>query len=360
MSDLENGATEVAPEVETVTTATEAPAPEATQTEPTAEDLDAELASIYTNAKPPRGEDGKFAPRNPQEPAETVSEDQPQEEAVETAKPSIDPPISWSSEVKEKWASLPPDVQEYVARRESETHRAITSMGQQVKAFEPIAHIIQSNQDVFTSRNTPIDQGLAQLIKAQRLLDSDPAGFVSAIANRFSVDLRALAGMESEPGNQHSPQVNALQAQLQSALHEVQQLKSLVMTREQREAQARANTAQQTAQEFLAKNPLSEDLEDALAREIEFIKFHNPDLSPKELLDRGFERFRTANPQIRAQEEAAKRAAEDAKRAKEAAAKATDAKRASSINVRSTPGASRSARSEDEELREIWARSRSA
>jgi len=352
MDELENVAAEAAPQ--------DTSAPE-TQPDLSEEALDAELSQIYAKDNPLRDGDGKFANRDGSEdtaegdkPADTVSEGQPETKAQETEKPSIPPPNSWSSEVKEKWNALPPDLQEYVARRESESHKAITSMGEKVKALEPFSQLIEANKDVFSRHNAQPVQGIASLIDVQRQLDSDPYGTIAKIAHMKGVDLSVFAnGQQGEQGNQ-SPQVASLQAQLQAERQRVDQLSQLVLTREERESQAHQQRVQQTAQEFLAKVPLSEEQETRLAEEVEFVKLRNPHLSAREWLDMGFERFQKLDPSFTAQKTAQERAAEETRKQAEAQKRATEAKRSSNINVRGTPGQHRPAPSLDDELSQIY------
>lgn len=78
-----------------------------------------------------RQEAGDAAP-----PAETGQEETPatgdtetgQSEQEETS--AIEPPVSWTAEAKQRFAQLPPELQTYVAERESERERLIATQGQ--------------------------------------------------------------------------------------------------------------------------------------------------------------------------------------------------------------------------------------
>ena len=125
-----------------------APAPvETTAEAPKAEsfDIDAELSKAYDDITQPRDESGKFASDNPQEaPADTNSEGKPSDEAPEpVVKSAIEAPISMPSALKEEWAKVPPAAQEWIAKRETESHRQITQLGQQLKAYEPIGNVVK-------------------------------------------------------------------------------------------------------------------------------------------------------------------------------------------------------------------------
>lgn len=92
----------------------------------------------------PRGPDGKFVAREtteseaPAEPVEAAEAEDAApsdetevsgevEQEAEPEQPAIDPPASWTAEAKERFAKLPPDLQRYVAERESERDKGINS-----------------------------------------------------------------------------------------------------------------------------------------------------------------------------------------------------------------------------------------
>src|SRR5262245_19395741 len=70
-------------------------------------------------APPPAEESAAEADANPpQEDRGEASEDEAQE-------PPIEPPEAWKTEQKERWRSLPRDVQEYLTERELERERLL-------------------------------------------------------------------------------------------------------------------------------------------------------------------------------------------------------------------------------------------
>lgn len=86
------------------------------------------------------------------EDAEVVEEHVVEEpiEPVAEEKPKIAPPASYTATVKEKWDSLPPEVQQELVKREEEVHRMMTSptgelnFGRTMKqTFEPYMPLIQ-------------------------------------------------------------------------------------------------------------------------------------------------------------------------------------------------------------------------
>lgn len=82
------------------------------------------------------------------------SDDQADE--PETTESSIDPPASWSAQEKKLFATLPPEVQSTIARRESErdtaTNRGMQQIAEARKAIE--AHTAQASQERNQYANT--------------------------------------------------------------------------------------------------------------------------------------------------------------------------------------------------------------
>jgi hypothetical protein len=148
MGELQNGAAPAA--TESTPAPVETPAAEKATLEDT-------LSAVWERHNPPRQADGKFQGKQPAEAAPEAaapegqeSPDQPAQEVVETASPSIDAPLAWSAEEKALWAKVPPEAQAIVSRREAEAHKAITQMGERIKAHEPVAAF--SNSRPATSR----------------------------------------------------------------------------------------------------------------------------------------------------------------------------------------------------------------
>jgi hypothetical protein len=348
MDDLDNGAATAAP-AETVATETPQTPPETQQTEQAQPSLHEALGKIYDNAHIPRGEDGKFASRNPHpegvetatdQPKTEIQEGKPEGQAVEMAKaPSIDAPNSLPSELKAQWASVPPAMQEHIAKREAESHRAITQMGQQLKAYEPFAKLVESNRDVFQNhrRNVAPEAGISQLLEAQRQLDRDPVASIAHIARVYGVDLSAFANQNGDPSNQ-SPHLASLNAQLNDLMQRNAQLERLVLSREEREAQAQQQSLTAIIEDFVKENPLDDSLIPGVVAHIEALKITSPHLSQKEMIKQAYEQARWSDPTIRQQLIAKERQAEEAKRAKEQAELAAKAKSAGKLNVRSSPG----------------------
>lgn len=101
---------------------------------------------------------------------------------VEPAEPAIDPPASWSREEKEAFASLPPEVQATLARRESERDKAFQTKAQQLAEDRKAADArIQAMQAQYEQALSYFSQGIDTAEPepdwAQLAVD-DPFGYI--------------------------------------------------------------------------------------------------------------------------------------------------------------------------------------
>lgn len=361
MENLESGTAPAAPaatEDLRVESSSQA-APGATATETTADagpSIDDALRAVWDKRNPLRSDDGKFQSRNPSDAvdgAPDATEGQAPESApVEQVKPAIDAPISWPKEMKEKWSSLPPDAQEFLAKRDSEAHSQISRMGQQVKAFEPVSQVIEQHKDVFSKHQLSPDQGIARLIQAQRYLDENPVAAIAWLAKERGVDLSVFANAGGQ--SNATPEVESMRAQIQSLQRELQETSGYVRSRAQQEQQAELQTLTSLVDDFLKdKSGLDDNALNEFSVLIDAEKRLSPSGNPKEWLASAYETFQGRTPERRQSLFEQQRKADDAKREEDARKKAADAKKLGSLNVRSSPAGSASAKTLDDTLAEI-------
>lgn len=300
----------------------------------------------------PRAEDGKFiktkspvadalAPKAEEPAAETTSEgSSPETETSETAAPSIAPPASLPSEMKAKFATLPPDVQEYWAKRESESHAKITQLGQQAKQYEPIARVVEQYKDTFDRYGLTYDAGIARLLAAQRSIENDPHTAINNLARQYGVTL------SGEPSTQVAPEVSQLQQHIARLEAQIRETQTKVVSREQQEQVAQRNQILATVDQFAKSKPDYDILEPYIEKAVRIIKADNPELSPKEALEKAYEEAVWLHPEVREKriaEQAAKRAEEERKAAEKAS-------KVAKLNVKTTASAKPGQRSFREDL----------
>jgi hypothetical protein len=333
-----NGAAPVADAASTAAPISEAPAESAA---PSIRDTMAAVLKKY----PVQGDDGRFESRFPRDepatdaapdkaaPAAVETSDQPETLQAETAPaPSIEPPASWSADVKAKWAALPPDVQAYIAKREGEAHQAITQAGAKLKGYEGLDAVIGPRRDALRASWGDEGAAIKQLFDLSDFATRDPAGFVQWFASQNRVDLSRLT---TAPANAAlaDPQVAALQ-------HEIQTIKSNLT--QQQMAQMDADIRRFADAKGDDGAPLRPHFDEVKAEMGRLIQ-----AGIAATLEDAYAKAIRTNDAVWAKvqaEEAAKRAkAEADKQAKareEAARAAKEAQRSASVNVRATGGVS--------------------
>jgi hypothetical protein len=335
------------------------PTPEAAPSEPVSLEtrVDTDLRAVWDKLHPARQSNGQFTAKEQETPDDETpvveDADQPEEAKGEQETPAIDPPLSWSAELKAKWASVPPDVRQYVAARDRETHEAITRQGQVIKSFEPLTNTLEQFRDVYESYNLRPDQALQYLFSAERQLRVNPQAALRDLCAAYKVDPLDLTG-EGQP--QQHQQSDPRVAQLEAELY---QIRSTLYSQQQAEQQNRAASIEREIAEFAKDKPHFQAMQDDIMDQIRAIKHRTPDMAPGEVLAKAYERAVKVNPAVSAQIEAEAKKAADERRAKEAEEKTKAAKRSASVNLKGSPGHNSkrtSFENDDATLREIWNR----
>lgn len=328
--DIANGAAPVADAVSDAAHVSESTAP----TGGFREGMEAIAAKYYPEREVGTG---RFASRNtdttdeaaPAEAAPSVTEttDQPEQSVAETAPaPSIEPPAAWSAEVKAKWATLPPDVQTYIAQRESEAHKAITQAGARLKDYEGLDAVLGPRREALKASWGNEGTALQQLFQLSDFATSNPSGFVQWFAQQNGVDLSRLTSASAVQANA-DPQVAALQ-------HELSTIKSSITQQQMTQLDNDIRTFA-TAKDD-AGNPLRPHFEEVRA---DMARLLSAEIATS--LEDAYNRAIRLNDAVWSKVqagEAAQRAkaaeAEEAKRREAQAKAAAEAKKAASINVR--------------------------
>lgn len=320
-----------------MTTDTAAPAPVNDTSVPVAEAAteaakpspEDELGAIWDKHYPPRDAGGKFkaveappadAAVKEAPPADTTSTDQPAKTAPEPASPAIDAPNSWSAEAKAKWASVPPEVREYIAKRETEAHQAITRMGEQIKTTEPVRAVFERHADTLKRIALPAHDAVDRLLAVESYLQQDPRGAIREIARAYGVE-DVFGGVQPE---------NVASQEITRLLQHIAQLETRLTSREAQERDAaQAETARQIA-DFSKTRPHFEAVRTIMAGLIQ--TGAAPDMAA------AYDMAVQAHPETRAKiAEEAKREAE-AKAKAEAEKKAAEARKHAAINPKGAPG----------------------
>lgn len=339
--ELVSQETELTTPAESVEPSSE-PAETPAETEEAAEpSIDDDLRAIYEKNSRERAPDGRFAKTNPdQSPAEKDGE-QAQASAIPV-------PQSWSADVKAKWAALPSDVQQYIAKREQEAHQEISRRGQQIASLEPLQRVAELGKHTFDKYGVPIDEGVAQLLQANEYLETDAPSAIRDLAREYGVDLRALVGAQQQ-GPSPTTEVTALRQEVSLLKRQLNETSNRVTTRERAEYQRQAATVESQIADFAKDKPDFDELQDDILDQIVILKQKLPDAAYSDILNKAYDHARWANPDSRAKA----LAAEEAKRLKAAKDRSTDAKRVAPLNVKTSTANSGAMKSMDDDLREI-------
>lgn len=237
----------MAEEMEMTTTDT-APA-ETVEAQPSSEEqLDSSLEEIYAR----HTEEGDTTEADAQPETDSAKADvvKPQQEAQ--AKPA-DYPKSWGKDMQEMYATLPPEVQAQIAKREEERERVVQqsfNAVQLAKAMSPIAEGVKELEPYFKTfrkaDGTPlwgdaraIAQEIKDVLAVKELLFRDPAAGMQAV--RSWAEAAGLKFDDNQNGGQwQSPEVLALRQRLA-------QLEANEQRRTQNEQQQQAQARQAQA-----------------------------------------------------------------------------------------------------------------
>lgn len=390
MTELVETGAEMAPEKDAAQPEAKAPAEVkvVTEDEQRARDeaaLDDKLRKVFREAKRDREDDGKFASKTKdkalnaddvagqkappakdakQSAAKAEGKDQKPDKAAEpdaaklekpAEKPAIKRPASWSADKDAVWESLSPDAREHVAKREQEAHKAISQLGETVKRLEPIGRLLEQHRDTFQSKGLTYDQGLSQLLAAQRALDQNPAAAIRQIAQAYNVDIGSLASGQDQP----NAVVAQLQGQINTLTRQLQEFRSHAEHQARAEAQTKLGTIEQAIDTFAADKPDFEDLAADIELLLPALRQANPKASFEQLIADAYEKARWSNPESRKRLIDADQKAQEKARVEAARKAAEDATAAGVLNVGGQPSANQPA-DLDDLLRGIVRRNRAA
>jgi CHAT domain-containing protein len=295
MADEEIVASEVVATEAPVTA--DVPAPEAA---PVKETFDETLERVARQASEglKRGPDGKFSGRDTAQATPAVEvPGSPQAAMPDPAPPVIEAPQSLPADVKAKWTTLPPEVQQYWSNRESEIHKKFTTDGERLKNLDRYDDALREQAEFLKANNIPQHEYVRRLAVADQMLRQNPQQALAWIAQTYGLNLN--------PGQQADPN--------SALVSEVQQLKSQLTQLRQADEAARLKLAEQRIEELAKERPYlkHEGVQEFMADFLENGRAKSP--------EEAYEMAINAHPEVRAEmvakakEEADKKAAEDAK-----------------------------------------------
>lgn len=250
-------------------------------------------------------------------PAEKTGE-QPANQPAGTG--TLQAPKTWRPEAAAKFASLPPEVQQEVLKREEDIFRGLEAYKADASIGKALKSVVQPYMQVFQAQGIDPLQQVSGLMRAHVALSTgtpeQKQQFFQHLAKEYGVEL----GMEPP---YIDPQVAGLQKQLA-------ELQSRLNSREQQEI-AEARSKLQAEIDAFASDPAHQYF-DEVANDIAGLLRSGAAKS----LQEAYEKAVWANPITRAKEQARLTAEAEAKAKAEAAEKAKQARKAIGANVKSS------------------------
>ena len=233
---------------------------------------------------------------------------------------TLQPPKTWRPEAAAKFATLPPEVQQEVLKREEDIFKGLESYKADASIGKALKGIIQPYMQVFQAQGIDPMQQVSGLMRAHVALATgtpeQKQQFFRHLAKEYGVDLDVEAPYVD-------PQVAGLQKQLSD-------LQSRLNGREQHEANEARSKLQAEIDSF-ASDPAHQYF-DEVANDIAGLLRSG---AAKDLKD-AYDKAIWANPITRAKEQARLTADADAKAKAEAAERAKQARKATGANVKSS------------------------
>lgn len=307
----------------------EAPAPVVeTPSEPRS--LDDTLAATMAEIKarrPAQGEDGKFIPKAGAETAtpQVQVPGSPQAAAPEPALPAIAAPQSLPATLSDKWATAPREVQEWIANREDEAHKKITSDGERLKSYEAFDEALAPSRDFIEQHKIPRHEYVRRLAVADHALRTQGPAALAEIARMYGIAVPQSIGQPQ--GQPIDPQYSALASELGA-------IKSQLSQQQEAERIARLTESEKKIEAFKKNAPHFDKVEPLMT------KLYEPGMELETL----YEMATKAHPEVSkllAEEAAAKAKAEETERLKkeqaDAAKLATLSRKPGSVGTAAKP-----------------------
>lgn len=275
------------------------------------------------------GEAGSQAAEGAESAAEGTPAETPEAVQAEAAPVADEAPHSWKAPLKAKWATVDPEVQAEIQRREREITRTLTETSNERQLASKVREVISPYSQRFQALNIHPLQAIQNLLQADLQLTTGNkhtrASLVAKLIKDYDVDIRELDEVLSGQTSPAATEEARIQRLLDQQLAPVRQQ---LTTYQQRELAAQQEQEAALAQEIdaAATNrkdyPHFEAVRESMADIIEISARRGVTLDLKTAYNRAV----ASDPQLAAQLESVRQA----EALKAAATKAQRAKNASS------------------------------
>lgn len=199
----------------------------------------------------------------PETKVEAVNEEA---EPAKTGEPRHKAPAAWKAGAKERWASLPPDVQEEIYRRERDTAVAIQQGAEGRRFAESFHKAIEPYRAVMAAEGAtdPIQtvQNLMQTVTGLRMgTPIQKADIVARIINVYGVDIPTLDSLLSGNSDPKVQQQSELDRLLAERMAPYEQFMRQQQIQQQTQQQQVFQQAASVVEQFAAQNEFLDDPE---------------------------------------------------------------------------------------------------
>lgn len=238
----------------------------------------------------PRDERGRWT-KAQQEHFEAQQREQAQQEQApqeQTGELVMRPPIGWSPAAKAAFGTLPPEVQEAVARREQEINNGFARL-RDYKGLDEYAEIARQS-------GTTLREAFDRYKAAEDLLDRDFRGGVMQLCEMYGVHPMQLAnefasmfmGQRGQQGVPRAPAMDPQTGLIARRLAGMEEtVRTLISEREQQEREAINGTVSQFAEDHMYFENVRQDMADLIRT------------GKADTLEDAYEKACWMNPQIR-------------------------------------------------------------
>ncbi len=300
--------------------------PEVVADKPAEVSIDDELSAIFRKANPDRESDGKYAAK--EKPAEVTAPAEPELPQM---------PASWAKANEQVWKELTPAARDIFLKREVDSQKGVEQLKTQYEPLKGIAAALEPHRALMSKMGLTPEQGVISLIGAhQKLAGPDKYRAILEVAQNYGIDLpRMFAPQGQRPGE------NAF---VDNLVNEVRSLRA----ERNAEKQAQAQTVQKTLTSEIESFSKAPDREHFETLKPEMSKLLVGGLADG--LEDAYDKAARLNKDVWTQiESKSRKAAEDK-------ARAEAAKKAASLNVKSSAANTASPKQLDDQLREIYRR----
>lgn len=276
------------------------------------------------------------------------------EAAVEEPVAEVSPAPSFlPGAVKEKWASLDPDVRDAIANSQGEMSRKLADVTRQNQGIAPIrdelAGMAKEFPQLLNMRPEQVIGEMRQLAQIGQKLEQNPVQAILEVARQRGVEqqlAQIFRGQKPAEGQNH---ITQLQAEIRGLKQQLSQVGNPEYLQEQVSTLMQQQSAMGEVQNFAQKAEHWDKVENILPKIIPFVRDTKPGASATDILAASYD-VAIQQLGLKAQAKAGDEPANTDPRKAEAAMKAK------SVNVQGTRSGKARTLSEDEMLAQVYDR----